>query len=301
MSKLTPEEYESMTGRMPPGFERSESVERKRYVLYHGNCYDGFGAAWTAWLKFGSRAVYLPVSYGHAPPELEPESEVLIVDFSYPRQVLEGLAELHSLQVLDHHQTAEAALRGLPYCEFDMDRSGAMMTWNHLFPDQSPPLLVKYVQDRDLWRFAMRSSREVSAWLASWPFDFQKWSELADLLEIEPELVIGEGEALLRLKSQYVDSMCRHPLWIELAGHRVPAVNATVCFSEAGERLCELFPDADFAAYWLDRSDGLRQWGLRSRNGFDVSEVAKHYGGGGHRAASGFTTPLSDPLPVAQP
>lgn len=31
------------------------------------------------------------------------------------------------------------------------------------------------------------------------------------------------------------------------------------------------------------------QWGTRSRGGFDVSEVAKALGGGGHKAAAGWT------------
>lgn len=29
----------------------------KTYVLYHGNCWDGFGAAWAAWNALGERLV----------------------------------------------------------------------------------------------------------------------------------------------------------------------------------------------------------------------------------------------------
>ena len=75
----------------------------------------------------------------------------------------------------------------------------------------------------------------------------------------------------------------------QVGGHTVPVVNATAYFSEVGEVLCMRFPDAPFTAYYFDRADGKRQWGLRSRGGFDVSEVAKTYGGGGHAAAAGFT------------
>jgi|ERR1044072_1887001 oligoribonuclease NrnB/cAMP/cGMP phosphodiesterase (DHH superfamily) len=263
-----------------------------RYVLYHANCPDGFGAAWTAWQKFGDDAKYIPVAYGKPPPEMEPGSEVLIVDFSYPRQVLEGLAETHQLQVLDHHATAQEDLEGLPYCIFDMQRSGAMLTWDYLNPAQHAPDLIRYVQDRDHWRWELPSSREVSAWLGSWPFDFDLWSELAERIQRSSDRVVAEGTALLRLKGQQVESMSHHPSWVEVGGHRIPAVNATVGISEVAERLCERFPEAPFAACWVDRSDGTRQWSLRSRNGFDVSEVAKQYGGGGHKAASGFTTPM---------
>jgi uncharacterized protein len=265
-----------------------------QYVLYHGNCYDGFGSAWAAWRKFGDAAVYQPVSHGNPPPEIPEGSDVLIADFSYPRPMLEELARHQRVQVLDHHKTAEADLQGLPYCEFDMDRSGAMMTWNFLFPDSPPPPLVQYVQDRDLWRFALPQSREVSAWIASWPFTFEGWSQLSAKLEAQPEEVYGEGAALLRLKAQNVEDMCQHARFVELVGHQVPVVNATVCLSEVCERLLQRYPEARFSGYYLDREDGKRQWGLRSRGDFDVSAVAKQFGGGGHAAASGFTEDLAN-------
>lgn len=265
-----------------------------QYVLYHSNCYDGFGAAWAAHETFGGAANYLPVSYGHEPPEMPEGSDVLIVDFSYPREILLQIRERHGgrLRVLDHHKTAEADLRGLDFCVFDMERSGAGITWDELHPGTPRPALINYVEDRDLWRFALPDSREVSAWVASWPYDFGRWTEMAAFLEHEPESVWREGAACLRLKNQYVEAMCRHPQLREVGGYTVPVANATACFSEVGERLCELFPDAPFAAYYLDRSDGKRQWGLRSRGGFDVSAVAQARGGGGHAAAAGFVEDL---------
>jgi len=249
-----------------------------QFVLYHANCYDGFGSAWSAWRKFGDAAVYQPVTHGNPPPEMPAGSDVLIADFAYPRRTLEELADRHHVQVLDHHKTSEADLRGLPYCEFDMNRSGAMMTWNFLFPDTPPPPLVQYVQDRDLWRFDLPRSREVSAWIASWSFDFNLWSELASRLADHPDEVYGEGAALLRLKAQEVEDMCKHARMVELAGHMVPVVNATVCLSEVCERLLQLYPKAPFSGYYLDREDGKRQWGLRSRGDFDVSAVATQLG-----------------------
>ncbi|NTU70386.1 MAG: bifunctional oligoribonuclease/PAP phosphatase NrnA [Coriobacteriia bacterium] len=57
----------------------------------------------------------------------------------------------------------------------------------------------------------------------------------------------------------------------------------------------ESLPDAVRVVEGVDVAILLRQAGgevrgnLRSKAGFNVSEVAKHFGGGGHRAASGFT------------
>ncbi len=57
----------------------------------------------------------------------------------------------------------------------------------------------------------------------------------------------------------------------------------------------ESLPDAVRVVAGIDAAVLLRQAGgevrgnLRSKAGFDVSAVARHFGGGGHRAASGFT------------
>ena len=58
--------------------------------------------------------------------------------------------------------------------------------------------------------------------------------------------------------------------------------------SEHVGRLLEKNPDALFAAGYFQRADRKWQFSLRSREGFDVSEVAKKYGGGGHAPAAGF-------------
>lgn len=268
-------------------------------VLYHGNCYDGFTAAWAAWRKLGDGAEYLPVGYGQPFPmfPLLDTAAVYILDFSYPRDMLE---ELHAklelvpgaiLRVLDHHKTAESDLSGLPFCTFDMKKSGASLAWKFFHPGEPTPPVVAYAEDRDLWRFKLPESREISAWMRSWPFTFQAWDEIHERLSDDDSFsaVGSEGAAILRFQSQMVEMMCGQAVMRDVGGYSVPVANATVFFSEVGEALCIKRPDAPFAAYYLDRADGKRQWGLRSRNGFDVSAVAKGLGGGGHAAAAGFT------------
>lgn len=300
------------------------------YVLYHGNCPDGTGAALAAWLIFRNDAHYIPVNYGQPLPDIVDGARVFIVDFSYPREVLESLAARTNLTVLDHHATAQHALAGLPYCTFDMNKSGAVLAWEH-FHQRPPPPFFLYLQDRDLWRFELPKSREVSAAIGSYPLKLEVWSKWFEGENPDAELIelfAAEGRACLRLKNQQVDNMCQHArmMWFSLENQTVyfgiedfpielkcvaavewnwspimggsemptyavaPAANATVFFSEVGERLLELHPSAQFAAYYLDRSDGKRQWGLRSRPTFDCSVIAKAMGGGGHKQAAGFLT-----------
>jgi phosphoesterase RecJ-like protein len=49
--------------------------------------------------------------------------------------------------------------------------------------------------------------------------------------------------------------------------------------------------DADVAAVFVEREDGLVEVGLRAMPGFDVAQVALELGGGGHALAAGFTAP----------
>jgi uncharacterized protein len=267
---------------------------KKALVLYHGNCPDGFGSAWAAWLALGNDAEYRPVQYGEAPPDVSGRT-LYILDFSYPRAALLAMKEsAASLLVLDHHKTAQADLAGLDFCEFDMERSGATMAWDHFCKDNSglwfidqniiTRRFVEYLTDRDLWRFRLDRSREVSVAVWSYPRTFETWTKLAQRID---ELK-DEGVAILRYQQALVQQICENAEVMKIGGHNVPVVNATVCFSEVGEALCIRNPGYPFAVYYFDRP-GVRQWGARSRGGFDVSEVAKSLGGGGHKAAAGWT------------
>ena len=256
-------------------------------VIYHANCIDGFTAAWCAWRKYGPSAEYIPAQHGDPPPVVIGD-DVLIVDFSYPR---EALLEMHnvaqSLRVLDHHKTAEADLAGLDFCTFDMNRSGAGLAWDELH-ETKRPLLVSYVEDRDLWRFALADSAEVNAWIGSWSQGFEFWSSLAYDLEESFGACRREGAAVLRGVERYCREMAKQARMVEVAGVVVPVVNAPyINTSELVGYLAEQF--GPFAVGWFQRGDGKYQYSLRSRGDYDVSAIAKLYGGGGHHNAAGFT------------
>ncbi|MCC7368514.1 MAG: hypothetical protein IT306_08830 [Chloroflexi bacterium] len=252
-------------------------------VLYHGNCPDGFGGAWSAWKAWGDAVRYLPVSHGDAPPELTADASVLMVDIVYPRAETLALKDrVRELVILDHHKSACEELGDLPYAIFDMQRSGAMLSWDYCHPGVPAPPLVGYVQDRDLWRFELPHSREVTAALGSYPMDFEVWDQL------DMRALAAEGVAILRFRDQTVKSIVAHARWSEIGGHRVPVVNATAHWSDVGAEMLDRYPDAPFVGAWFEDAEGTLRWSLRSRPGFDVSEVAKRLGGGGHPQASGF-------------
>ena len=276
----------------------------KSIIIYHGLCSDGFTAAWVARKALGDDAEFVPASYGDDPPDVSGK-DVYILDFSYKRPVmLDLIGKAAKLVCLDHHRTAAEDLAPLCPAEgesfvdniniiFDMSKSGAMLAWEYFFPKKIVPKLVLYVQDRDLWKWELKASRRISAVVGSYPMEWDRWDFLAADIEnpVGFNSMAREGGAILRYQDRLIDSAVSHAREIVLAGHRVLAVNTTVLASEIGNRLAEGRP---FGATWFATGEGKMIWSLRSTEaGIDVSEVAKQYGGGGHRNAAGFTSPIA--------
>jgi oligoribonuclease NrnB/cAMP/cGMP phosphodiesterase (DHH superfamily) len=270
-------------------------------IIYHESCVDGWLAAY---LMFRSRKEFFPndettmlsAQYGDDPPCFPPGANVYILDFSYPRDVMVDInARAGKVVVLDHHKTAEKECKGLDFCTFDMTKSGAMLTWEYLvgegyLPDipgtrLNPNFIVQYVQDRDLWEWKLPDSKEVNAALRSYRYSIEDWDKL---IHTSKEWLISEGRALLRYRSQMVETHVNRAKEIELAGHKILAVCCTTDI--VSEVAGELAKNRDFGVCYFD-IPGYRVYSLRSRGDFDVAEFAKKFGGGGHKGAAGFRLP----------
>lgn len=266
----------------------------RNYVLYHGSCSDGFGAAFAAWKKFGDRATYVPVSHGQPPPDLPEGSSVYILDFSYKRDVVVSMMLGHEITILDHHKSAAEDLADLDCALFNMNESGATLAWKYFAPYAQVPPLLQYIRDRDLWLFQLPHSREVSAAIASWPMDFKIWDEWFCAGQEAIDGLARDGVPILRAKAKEIAAMADKACYGYIGGHFVPMVNATAFWSEVGEELCKRSPYSPFAAYYYN-SGNMRIWGLRSSGDFDVSKIAKAYGGGGHKNAAGWQERANSP------
>lgn len=294
-------------------------MNTKPLCIYHGNCADGFAAAWVIWQFTGAGEGDYPGAdfhagvYGQPPPDVT-DRDVIMVDFSYKRPVLMEMAtKARSILILDHHKTAAEDLDGFwkpPVCYadfvnniapalraenlppvnaiFDMNRSGAMITWDYFNAGIAPPKLLEHIQDRDLWLFKLEGTREIQANVFSYPYDFDLWDKL---MRHDVRLLIKEGAAIERKHHKDVAELVgvtkRRMI---LGGHDVPVANIPYTLtSDAGHMMAKGQP---FAACYWDTPNG-RVFSLRSTDeGVDVSAVAKSYGGGGHRNASGFTMPI---------
>lgn len=276
-----------------------EAGMKKTLCIYHKNCADGAGAAWAVHHALGDRDTdYVACQHGEPPPDVSDYQHVLMVDFSFKRPVLLELAgQVDQVTIIDHHDTAERELVDMPdnvEVNFDMRRSGAVMAWDYYHADalRPTPQLLKHVQDRDLWTWALPGTAEVSEALFSRPLTIETFQELIDA-DVACTRLYNEGQALLRKKRNEVQALAKYVVWDVIEGHEVPLVNAPWMFaSDLGHELLQRYPDAPFAGTFMVCADLQVRYSLRSDDGpgrVKVNTIAEKFGGGGHPNAAGYT------------
>lgn len=266
-------------------------------IIYHANCLDGYGSAFAAQHHFGEHGCeLLAASHGEAVPECR-DREVYLVDFSFSRAILTQICtQAATVTIIDHHVSALKELEGLDQQQhnlrliFEMQHSGAVLTWRWFFPHQPVPELLLDVEDRDLWNWQRPGSEIRTAAMMSYPYSYSQWRSWVSGEGTSQQLQ-QEGEAINRFRSQMIERYKKRAVIGNVAGYQVPIVN---CPSEiASELIGALSEGHPFAAGYMDKG-GKRGWSLRSHGeqGEDVSLIAAGFGGGGHRNAAGFSTPI---------
>lgn len=287
-------------------------------VLFHGNCPDGFGAAW--WLgKHLTDPELVACSYGMTPPDVTGR-DVFMVDFCFPaREMTQIAAQCKTLLVLDHHQSAAEYVRDaagietyadlftyMEYAELgggstreaviDQKRSGVglVSVFVKRRSGENAPEWFANIEDRDLWRFNIPDTAAVFAAVTSRPYTPEAWDEMADM---ELHDLVAEGNAIERYRQQLI-AQCldnaHHHTFVspdqQLVARDVWVANCpyAICSDVAGE-LAKRDPTR-FAATYFDIDESHRKWSLRSADtGSDVAVLAAHWPpGGGHKHAAGF-------------
>jgi len=282
-------------------------------IIYHQvkpgiDCPDGIWSAFIAKRKFPDAEV-IGWCYSHTDnpvvPEVEKGDRLIIVDFSFPESVYRKWSEQgFETLTLDHHKGAWDEIGKLTLDKtqitFDLNESGATLTWKYFFPNQDVPPVLQYVRDRDLWNHQLPGTKEMHEAIASLRGQYKRQGR--DIFELFSSLIkLSEqdllsifepmGQDLLFQKSKKVKAIADTYYMDELDGFTVPHVK----LEPGDERFC-----SDVGSYLnqtlkplfvvMITTDG--QYHLRSdKNGsnFDLIPITKKYGGGGHPNAAGFT------------
>ena len=139
-----------------------------------------------------------------------------------------------------------------------------------------------------MWKWELPYSKEFAAAFDMVPFEFEEFEKFEDDSVFDD--AVKRGSYILAYSKTVVKKVCDKAQLRKMDGKDVMVVNASHWMSEIGARLA---PDCDFAMIWYwDHESKETKVSLRAfHDTVDVSEIAKKYGGGGHKKASGFQLP----------
>jgi len=275
-------------------------------AFFHKSDLDG--ACSGAIVKFRHpECIMIPIDYDDIPDFsiINPGEQVFMVDFCFANfRDMIRLATITdgNFTWIDHHMTAidkyvEAGVRidGVRY----VGLAGCELTWKHLFPDKTMPIIVEFLGRYDVWD---HSDPRVL------PFQYgcrihdtnpnnQKfWRPMLRGRYIDSRManIIDSGNNIIEYLKSDARTYCElaaFPVTISNVPYRIIAVNKL-----SNSQLFEYgIPDLqtyDIMMPFVRLSSGQWKVSMFSVKGKDVNvgEICKQFGGGGHRGAGGFIT-----------
>jgi oligoribonuclease NrnB/cAMP/cGMP phosphodiesterase (DHH superfamily) len=265
-------------------------------VIYHAHCYDGFGAAYAAWKKFGDTASYYPTIERNAFPEGIRGKEVYVVDFCFNAQITTELVSANkSLVILDHHIGSKEVTLSVPDAVYSDTDSGAKIAWKYFHPGTEVPKLIDYLSDSDTWNHSLPHWREVEGYIHIHELAFGAFEALHKELEHGLEDAIEKGKVLNKQFDNLVQEHVEKAMLVECEGYVVYAVNASSFLrSDLGHVLA--MKKGPFAIVYRFEQDVLRV-SFRGDGSIDCTKIAEKYGGSGHHNAAAIILRGVNPLP----
>lgn len=259
-------------------------------------------------LKYDYDQQLIEINYDMKFPieDIKQNEQIYIVDYSINPNEMRKLLEItQDVTWIDHHKTAiekyadfEYPIRGIRYDGI----AACMLTYCYihhmtqrgegeikpfdLSMTEDAPMFTKYIADWDVWKFKYgNDTRNFITGFNS--LDFSPQSENWNKFFIFPDdagLII-DGQIMTRYRDGWAREVCKSKGFpVQFEGHKCFALNLPNCNSE-------YFKSIDDGTYniLMPFSFNGDKWtvSLYSKT-VDVSKIAKKYGGGGHKGASGF-------------
>ena len=270
---------------------------------------DGVGCAILAKLAFGNN---VSITYCNSPNALEDElltndlssyDYVFITDLSFTQQCMlyENLSP-SKFMLIDHHKTAEW-LNDYDFANVHVKYKnkltcGAELFYNYLLKKNlisSRHFFVEQVRLYDTWDWT-KFNNDTPKYLNDLLY-VKGISEFVDMYVDRLKrhdvsaLTIFNGDDLKMLAYEqkqidnYLNKKCASATEIIFANHKCMLSFADRYQSILGNKMCTLKDDVNMAVL-VNIDEGIVS--LRSVGDIDVAEIAKQYGGGGHKNAAGF-------------
>ncbi len=270
---------------------------------FHHNDADGYVSAMCV-KKFaprdGYKEEYIEITYGDQFPfnSIATDEIVYIVDYSIqPDEMHRLLMCTGNVVWIDHHKTAIDK-----YKDFNVDIAGirqdgvagCMLTWQYFneLPEDEAPKFIRLVADYDVWTF--KYGEDTKNFHTG--FDFKRafstddyWWHIAEspCWDESVDNIIVRGKTMNEYRDNIAETYCKSfGFETVFAGHKAFAMNQGMVSSDHFKSVDEDKYDL-FIAFVFNGVNW--QYSLRSSK-TDVSDIAKKYGGGGHKGAAGFSS-----------
>lgn len=276
--------------------DKNFAQTNKKIIVFYHDDEDGFTGAWAAWKKLKDRALYISINYGRYSNDYFlqiNDKEIYFIDYSIDLNIVKELAEKNKVILIDHHLSSKETADSLSGSLYDINRSSATLSWQYFHPGKKIPLFLRHVEDADIWKFKMPFTKEISAAIELYNFDFKTWEKIINIFENKDKKkaleIIKTGKIILKYQDSLVNKMVEHGHKSVFEGYESFVVNSPVLISEIGHKIYE--GAGKIAIIWSHRkkSDNKKIIvSLRSDGLINVAELAEKYGGGGHKAAAGF-------------
>lgn len=275
-----------------------KQITKDIVILYHADCNDGFGGAWAAWKKFGDEANYIPIEHQQPLPKDLNGKQIFFIDIVPGEATLKKVIDDNiSVVGIDHHKISQAKMHLFKEHSFDNNHSGAVLAWKYFHSEKPVPKLLLFIEDVDIWKWEYPETSRFIAALALYDYNFDSWNKISSDIK-NPEKFkdyLSKGEIINIYIKRIANDLVKHAQKVNFEGYQVYAANVHHPIkSFVGPVLREKYPP--FAITWVQEG-GIIHVSLRSDGSVDVSEIAKKYGGGGHKAAAGFSFPAGQEFP----
>jgi len=223
--------------------------------------------------------------------------KVAVVDFSFLPETMAKIRERADEVIwCDHHVTAKEYgyddLAG--YRDFSKKGlSGCECTWKFCFPDRAIPRAVELIGDYDSWRMELAPAclkfYEGIKTFDTQPFHDDFWSVLLNFSkQFDQDTLVDEilwiGKSCIKYRNNYCKDIREgygYNTFID--GHTAFATNM---YHFGSQGFGEKFQQYPVCIAYIH--DGKKFTVSLYSETVDVSEIAKKFGGGGHKGAAGF-------------
>lgn len=272
----------------------------KNWCFYHSSDLDGKCSAALVDIYLNGNVTLMPINYDKPFPfkDIKKDDTVYMVDFGLqPFGEMVKLNKMCNLIWIDHHSSAIKDYEKSGTYIDGLRRvgdAGCELIWEYFWGTSHIPKVVHLLGRYDIWDWqntpnALEFQYGMKLQENTHPSNKDLWETL--IVEEDDYIIndiISKGKMLAEYEQTQNKSLCRYLAFeTEIDGFQAIAIN------EGGDSIV-------LDSVWDPIRHDLRimfvrkygKWSVSlytSKDGVDVSEIAKEHGGGGHKGASGFS------------